>query len=307
MSAATKFIPAGTPSKIATRRGPCDSPEVTQRSRLIRAASVAFDKYEGLGNDFVVIDAANEDAIDLDAARAICDRRFGVGADGVLLVLPPRDSKNVARMRVVNADGSIPEMCGNGLRCVALHVARTRGNGSGVYETDAGLRECNVEKTDDETLVAVDMGIVKSLGPKIVEVDGEEIEVRIGDAGNPHAVIFRSVDEAIPIHRGVDRLGPRIEKHRDFPDGINVNFALFDRRKPTELHLVVWERGVGRTLACGTGACATVAVGCDTGLLEWATPTKIHLPGGTLEITVEHSGACKMRGPARHVFSGKIP
>jgi diaminopimelate epimerase len=279
---------------------------VTQRSRLIRAASVAFDKYEGLGNDFVVIDAADECAIDLDSARAICDRRFGVGADGVLLVLPPRDSKNVARMRVVNADGSIPEMCGNGLRCVALHVERTRGNGSGTYETDAGVRGCTVETSAGEALVNVDMGIVKSLGSKVVDVDGDKIEVRLGDAGNPHAVLFRTVDEAIPVRRGVDHLGPRIEKHPDFPEGINVGFALVDRKKPSEIHLVVWERGVGRTLACGTGACAAVAVGCDTGMLQWATPICVHLPGGTLEITVEKSGRCAMRGPARHVFSGRL-
>jgi diaminopimelate epimerase len=286
------------PSKIATRRGPCDSPEVTQRSRLIRAASVAFDKYEGLGNDFVVFDAAAESAIDLESARAICDRRFGVGADGVLLVLPPRDAKNVARMRVVNADGSIPEMCGNGLRCVALHVARTRGNGSGTYETDAGLRVCDVQTSDDETFVRVDMGIVKSLGPKVVDVDGEKIEVRIGDAGNPHAILFGHFDDA-----RIRAIGPRIAENPLFPAGTNVEFA---RIENGEVTLVVWERGVGLTLACGTGACATVAVGCDNGLLEWATPTKAHLPGGTLEITVERNGACKMRGPARHIFSGTL-
>jgi diaminopimelate epimerase len=231
MSAVSKFIPAGMPSKIATRRGPCDSPEVTQRSRLIRAASVAFDKYEGLGNDFVVVDAANDGAIDLETARAICDRRFGVGADGVLLVLPPRDAKNVARMRVVNADGSIPEMCGNGLRCVALHVARTRGNGSGSYETDAGLRECTVEKSDDETLVVVDMGIVKSLGPKVVDVDGEKIEVRLGDAGNPHAILFGNFDDA-----RIRAIGPKIAQNPLFSAGTNVEFA---RIENDEVMLVV--------------------------------------------------------------------
>lgn len=290
------------PSTIATRRGPCDSPEVTQRSRLIRAASVAFDKYEGLGNDFVVVDAADENAISIEEARSICDRRFGVGADGVLLVLPPRDSKNVARMRVVNADGSIPEMCGNGLRCVALHVARTRGNGWGAYETDAGLRGCLVETSSDETFVVVDMGIVKSLGPKIVPLgpgaDGEKIEVRLGDAGNPHAILFGTFDDA-----RIRAVGPKIAENPLFPAGTNVEFA---RVENGEVTLVVWERGVGLTLACGTGACATVAVGCDNGLLEWATPTKVHLPGGTLEITVEKNGACKMRGPARHVFAGKL-
>ena len=297
MSLARRSIPDGTPSTIATSRGPCDSPDVIQRSRLIRAASVAFDKYEGLGNDFVVISATDENAIDRETARRICDRRFGIGADGVLLVLPPKNAANVARMRVVNADGSIPEMCGNGLRCVALHVARSGANADGPYETDAGLRACEVDASGDDTLVTVDMGTVKSL---------DAIEVGIGDAGNPHAILFRKADDAIPAHRGVDVLGPKIAVHSAFPEGVNVNFALLDEKKPNEIDLVVWERGVGRTLACGTGACATVVVGCDRQLLKWATPIQVHLPGGTLEITAERGGTCRMRGPAHHVYSGKI-
>jgi diaminopimelate epimerase len=271
---------------------------VIQRRRLIATASVAFDKYEGLGNDFVVVDAVSETAIDLESARTICDRRFGVGGDGVLLVLPPRDSKNVARMRVVNADGSVPEMCGNGLRCVALHVARTRGNGNGAYETDAGIRVCEVTEREDESVVLVDMGIVQSLGPKVLDVAGEKIEVRLADAGNPHAILFGPFDDA-----RIRAIGPKIAENPVFPAGTNVEFA---RVENGEVTLVVWERGVGLTLACGTGACATVAVGCDNGLLEWATPTLVHLPGGTLEVTVHRDGACKMRGPARHVFSGSL-
>ena len=272
----------------------------------MKAASVAFDKYEGLGNDFVVISATDENAIDREAARRICDRRFGVGADGVLLVLPPKNEANVARMRVVNADGSIPEMCGNGLRCVALHVARTGGKADGPYETDAGLRACEVDASGDEALVTVDMGVVKSLGPKIVDVDGESVEVGRGDAGNPHAILFRTKGDAIPSRRDVDFLGPKLAVHSAFPDGVNVNFAVLDPKKPNEVDLVVWERGVGRTLACGTGACATVVVGCDRHLLDWATPVLVHLPGGTLEITAERNGTCRMRGPAHHVYSGKI-
>lgn len=272
----------------------------------MRGASVAFDKYEGLGNDFVVIQTDDEQAVSSEMAREICDRRFGVGADGVLLVMPPKDDAHVARMRVVNADGSVPEMCGNGLRCVALHVARTGANADGEYETDAGLRGCVVDTSGGEGFVSVDMGIVRSLGPKTVDVEGDLVEVGLGDAGNPHAILFRTTEEAIPIHRGVDHLGPRIATHADFPDGVNVNFALIDPRVPNVVHLVVWERGVGRTLACGTGACATVTVGCDRGLFDWAIPVTVHLPGGVLEITVEKSGACRMRGPAHHVYAGKL-
>src|SRR5438309_11070936 len=106
-----------------------------------------FAKYQGLGNDFVVIDAAREDAMTSEQASALCDRRFGIGGDGVLLVLPPRDAANAARMKVLNADGSVPEMCGNGLRCVALHVARARGvrRGDLAFETDAGVRRCAID------------------------------------------------------------------------------------------------------------------------------------------------------------------
>ncbi|HEX7666135.1 MAG TPA: diaminopimelate epimerase [Polyangiaceae bacterium] len=297
MSLARRLSPAGIPSTIATSRGPCDSPEVIQRSRLIRGASVAFDKYEGLGNDFVVIDASRADAVDAETARSICDRRFGVGADGVLLVLPPNDEKNVARMRVVNADGSIPEMCGNGLRCVALHVARSGKNADGAYETDAGLRGCTVDESGDEPFVTVDMGLVRSVAPRGIDLgNGEMLEVRVGDAGNPHAILFGDFDDAAIRH-----IGPKVAVHAAFPEGTNVEFA---RIRGNEIDLVVWERGVGLTLACGTGACATVAVACDNGLLEWATPTLVHLPGGTLEITVTKDGGCKMRGPAHHVFSG---
>ena len=277
-----------------------------QRSRLIEAASVAFDKYEGLGNDFVVVSATDENAIDREAARRICDRRFGVGADGVLLVLPPKNAANVARMRVVNADGSVPEMCGNGLRCVALHVARSGRKADGPYETDAGLRTCAVDASGDEPLVTVDMGVVKSLGSKTLDVGGDLVEMGLGDAGNPHAILFRTTDEAIPVSRGVDVLGPKIAVHPAFPEGVNVSFAVIDKKKPNEVHLVVWERGVGRTLACGTGACATVVVGCDRHLLEWGAPVLVHLPGGSLEITADRNGTCRMRGPAHHVYSGKL-
>lgn len=297
MSLARRPKPAGMPSTIATSRGPCDSPDVIQRSRLIRGASVAFDKYEGLGNDFIVVEATGEGAVDAETARRLCDRRFGVGADGVLLVLPPKSADNVARMRVVNADGSIPEMCGNGLRCVALHVARSGKRADGSYETDAGLRGCVVDTRGDDAQVTVDMGLVRSLGPKTLDLgDGEILEVRVGDAGNPHAIVFGDFDDAT-----IRRIGPKVAVHPTFAEGTNVEFATIRDR---EIDLVVWERGVGLTLACGTGACATVAVACDNGLLEWRHPTLVHLPGGALEITVTKEGGCKMRGPAHHVYSG---
>ncbi len=261
--------------------------------------ALAFSKYEGLGNDFIVIDAASESALTPEQAIRLCDRHFGVGADGVLLVLPPTVDGCAARMRVLNADGSVPEMCGNGLRCVALHVARRAGlrSGSSRIETDAGVRACDIELSARETLVTVDMGLVRALGATTVDVDGP-VPVELADAGNPHAVLFGE------FARGdIERLGPRIEKSSAFPRGTNVEFA---HRSPRGIELTVWERGVGLTLACGTGACATVAVAVRLGLVDADVPVAVHLPGGPLTIAVDAQGKTTMRGPARHVFSGAV-
>jgi diaminopimelate epimerase len=267
-------------------------------------ARVRFDKYEGLGNDFVVVDAASDDDLSPAAVSALCDRHFGVGADGVLLVLPARSPACAARMRVVNADGSVPEMCGNGLRCVALHLARRAGearehaNGLELrVETDAGERACRVDLGGTEAMVTVDMGLVRVMGDRSVSFDGGSAVVAVADAGNPHAVLFGD------FTRGdAERIGPRIATHPDFPRGTNVEFA---RAGADGIDVVVWERGVGITLACGTGACATAAVACDKGLVRRGRPVTVRLLGGPLEVTIEESGRATMRGPARHVFSGE--
>ncbi len=259
----------------------------------------AFDKYEGLGNDFLVLDAAGED-VSADEAIRLCNRRFGVGGDGVLLVLPPRTPGADARMRVVNADGSVPEMCGNGIRCVALRLARARGTraASLLVDTDAGLRVCDVDDTGGRGLVRVDMGSVRATGDLSLDVDGRPVVVAVADAGNPHAVIFGAFARA-----DVDALGPRIATHAAFPRGINVEFA---RVEAGAIDLVVWERGVGVTMACGTGACATVAAAIDKGLLARGAPVRVHLPGGDLTIAIDDAGHAVMTGPARHVFSGQL-
>jgi len=264
-------------------------------------ASLAFDKYEGLGNDFIVIDAADERAIDTGEAVALCDRRLGVGADGVLLVLPGLHGHSDARMRVINADGSIPEMCGNGVRCVALHVARGRAIPFGRLRiaTDAGLRSCAVDDVGGFPMVAVDMGVVRLLGDHRVDVDGEAHTLALADAGNPHAVIMGDFSR-----RDVERIGPRLAKHPDFPRGTNVEFA---RARPEGIDLVVWERGVGITLACGTGACATAAVACAQGAAAYGAAIAVNLPGGRLDVTIAPGGHATMRGPAKYVFSGHWP
>jgi diaminopimelate epimerase len=260
----------------------------------------AFSKYEGLGNDFVVVDAVREDAISAALAMDLCDRRRGIGADGVLLVLPARGEGD-ARMKVINADGSVPEMCGNGLRCVALHVARARGTSTSelVFDTDAGPRRCTIDDAGARGLVTVDMGIVRIDGTRDVDLGSATLTVEVADTGNPHAILFGEW-----ARWEVDSIGPRIEKNLAFPAGTNVEFA---RAKGRQIDLVVWERGVGVTLACGTGACATAAVACARELAPYDTPIAVNLPGGTLDITIDRaSGRAIMSGPARRVFAGSF-
>jgi len=258
-------------------------------------ASLRFEKYEGLGNDFLLVDADDEREVTPERAVQLCDRRFGVGGDGVILVLPSRVAGCQGRMRVLNADGSIPEMCGNGVRCVAVHLAAARGWTVGTLhvETDAGQRTCVL---DEGGMVTVDMGVVRTLGERAVDVEGRPIVLALADAGNPHAVLFGA------FARGdVEHLGPRIATHPAFPRGTNVEFAFV---QGDGIDLVVWERGVGITMACGTGACAAAAVACEKGLAAPGKPVTVRLPGGRLEVTVGDDGRTTMRGPARRVFSG---
>jgi diaminopimelate epimerase len=263
-------------------------------------ASTAFFKYEGLGNDFIVVEVTDEGAVGADDAERLCNRRLGVGADGLVLLLPARNADCAVRMRVINADGSIPEMCGNGVRCVALHLVRAGRvrEGKVRVDTDAGPRECVVEDAHREGMVSVDMGVVRVLGERTVQIDSKRVALTTADAGNPHAVLFGA------FARGdVDELGPRISTHPDFANGTNVEFA----HVGTEgIDVLVWERGVGLTLACGTGACAVAAVACSKGLAPKGTPLAIRLPGGTMSVTIDREGRAMMRGPARHVFSGQV-
>lgn len=265
-----------------------------------------FSKYEGLGNDFVVVDAERDDVLGPADAKRLCDRRHGIGADGVLLVVPVQSSAahgaSAARMRVINADGSTPEMCGNGLRCVALHLARSRGAREleVTVETDAGPRACSVKLRDAaEAEVLVDMGEVRARGPVTIDLDGQPITLELADAGNPHAILFDSFPREAS-RETAQRLGHRISTHPKFPEGINVGFA---RVVGSRIDLVVWERGVGLTLACGTGACAAAVVARTRELVPVGTVT-VHLPGGALEIDPDPNGRTRMRGPARLVYEG---
>ena len=147
-------------------------------------------------------------------------------------------------------------------------------------------------------MVTVDMGVVRLYGERSLEVDGKRVTLTVADAGNPHAVLFGA------FSRGeVEHLGPRLATHPDFPRGTNVEFSSV---AGDGIDLVVWERGVGITLACGTGACATAAAACAKGLVSRGVPIAVRLPGGRLDITIDKSGRVTMRGPARHVFEGSV-
>jgi diaminopimelate epimerase len=260
-----------------------------------------FTKYEGLGNDFIVVEVRAEEEVDGAQAERWCDRHFGIGADGVLLVLPAGSAGARARMVIRNADGSRPEMCGNGIRCVALHLARADDRPEARYalETDAGVLSCEVMRDGDEARVAVAMGRAEVVGEHVALLDGKERRFTRISLGNPHAICFDPGFDAAQI----DRFGPELSSV--FPGGSNIEFAV--RRSANEFDLVVWERGVGRTLACGTGAAATAAAAALSERASFDTPIQIHLPGGPLEITVARETlAVLMRGPARRVFSGEV-
>ncbi len=272
--------------------------ETVSRPRETRA----FCKYEGLGNDFVLVRAEHADEVPVAVARAMCDRRRGIGADGVLVVLPPKTPGSSATMRILNADGSVPEMCGNGLRCVALFVARSLGRSEArlTFDTDAGPKPCEIDDRDGKGLVTVDMGLVRWTSDAELDIDGAPWSFALADAGNPHAITLQraSLDD-------IAKIGPRVETHPSFPRGTNVEFAIV--RSESELDVIVWERGVGITQACGTGACATVAVAQHKGWIPSANrEVSVRLPGGVLFIRVDEQGQCVMRGPARHVFDGVL-
>jgi diaminopimelate epimerase len=275
-----------------------------------------FTKMQGCGNDYIYVDCFHEKPPRDPAAlsRAVSDRHFGIGADGLILICP--SEKADARMRMFNADGSEAEMCGNGLRCVAKYVhdhgiaAKPRlaiETGRGTLLVDLELRGGKTER------VRVDMGepIVQASdipttlpgNPPInvpLTIDGVTLKFTCVSMGNPHAVTF--VDEI--TDQLVHGIGPKVEKHPAFPRKTNVEFIKVNR--PDDATMRVWERGSGETLACGTGACASAVAGVLTGNL--ARRVTIHLLGGDLELNwSETDKHVYMTGPAVEVFSGDWP
>jgi len=280
------------------------------------SSTTPFYKYEGTANDFVILEAESSDT-DLapEEVARICDRHRGVGADGVLLVLPASGGAKTARAKMVvrNADGSRPEMCGNGVRCVALHLATRDGEIENAtqldVETDAGIRTCRLDtivESEGElrAFVTVDMGRVL-VGETIrVKFEQRDFLMTTADAGNPHAVMFEAIDDAM-----LDALGAHLQREPRFPRGVNLERVLVRQSESagTKVDVSVFERGVGRTLACGTGACAVAAVLVHRGAAPSGHPVEVNLPGGPLQITLQQDGAAAMRGPARRVFEGRVP
>ena len=269
-------------------------------------------KYHGLGNDFVLLDRRiGGGDIGAGAARALCDRRRGVGADGVLVLLPSQTAD--VRLSIHNADGSLPEMCGNGLRCVAKHVLeRATGRPSVLtVETDAGVLTARALWGPQHVeSLEVDMGPAVLVAPHLpsfatgtpfvgLPVPGTPFHGTAVSMGNPHLVLLDAPLEQSAVW------GPPLETSRGFPERTNVEFLVQEK---DGLRVVVWERGVGFTQACGTGACAALVAATLAG---WVPPERYHrvaLPGGVLHLRVRADlSEVTLRGPATFVFSAEVP
>eukprot|EP01023_Acetabularia_acetabulum_P032705 TRINITY_DN3055_c0_g4_i2.p1 TRINITY_DN3055_c0_g4~~TRINITY_DN3055_c0_g4_i2.p1 ORF type:complete len:377 (-),score=70.56 TRINITY_DN3055_c0_g4_i2:169-1143(-) len=300
------------------------------RAAVKTTAMVKFSKYHGLGNDFILVDNRHQEepVINQEQAVDVCSRHFGIGADGVIFALPGQNGTDFG-MRIYNSDGSEPEMCGNGIRCLAKFIADVDSSKEPELQkqkfkihTLAGLIEPEMLL---HGLVRVDMGepiLERSKIPTTLEgitedenvvimaplvIDEKTWRVTCVSMGNPHAVVFSNDQQGDimvdAIDAELDRIGPLFENHESFPARTNTEFVQVIG--PDYVRMVVWERGAGRTLACGTGACALVVAGV---LENRILPVcRVELPGGPLDI--EWSGEdnkCYMTGPAEFVFDGYL-
>ena len=266
---------------------------------------IPFRKMHGLGNDFVVLDARRDRiAMDAEVARALADRRTGIGCDQLILIEPPHDRAAQVFMRILNADGSEAEACGNGTRCIARLVAEESGDSRVRIETAAGLLDAEVMRDGQ---VAVDMGPARTLWQEIPlarEMDTLRADLALGplrepvctSMGNPHATFFVLDAEAIDLVE----LGPRLEQDPLFPERANIGVACV--RDRGDIRLRVWERGAGITRACGTGACAALVAAHRRGLT--GRRATVVLDGGILDIAWREDGHVIMTGPATLAFEG---
>lgn len=280
--------------------------------------AIAFSKYHGLGNDFVLVDNRHQAELMLTAEQAVkwCDRNFGIGADGVIFALPGQNGTDYT-MRILNSDGSEPEMCGNGIRCLAKYITDLETQdghpaappkaytihtlagtitptlqADGQVTVDMGEPILTAEKIPT-TLTAADQRVIS----QPLEVAGETWIVTCVSMGNPHCITFVESADAINLAH----LGPQFEHHTAFPQRTNTEFIEVVSRD--YLKMRVWERGAGATLACGTGACASLVAGVLTERCDRSAT--VELPGGPLQIEwSETDNRVYMTGPAEKVFAG---
>ena len=279
---------------------------------------IDFVKMHGLGNDFILIDCLSKQLGDSSflscLAKRLCNRNFGIGADGLMLILP--SSKADLRMRIFNYDGSEAQMCGNGIRCFAKYAYENKliSKTKFTVETLAGIIIPELTITNNKILgVKVNMGSPK-LRRREIPMNGKDTSTVVNETlkinpeqtfkitcvsmGNPHCITFVNDVQSIPV----DEIGPKIENHPLFPEKTNVEFIQVLNKQ--EINFRVWERGVGETLACGTGACAALVAA----VLNKKTDREaiIHLPGGDLDIQWADDGHVYMTGPAELVFRGEM-
>lgn len=282
------------------------------RSVILRVMRLEFEKMHGIGNDFVVMaEPAGSPGFSPEVIRRIADRRMGIGCDQVLIAAASdRDDADVT-MRIFNADGSSAKQCGNGIRCFARFV-RDRGivaNGSTVrVDTPSGVVEARFLEdgrvranlgVPDFSPAAIPMRVGEQSDGYRLRLGGEQFTIGAVSMGNPHAVLRVDNAESAPVAT----IGPKIQNHEWFPDSVNVGFMQVLSRG--QVRLRVYERGVGETMACGSGACAAVAVGVRQGLID--RRVRVDLNGGSLDIEWGDDRASMwMTGPATRVYQGEI-
>lgn len=250
----------------------------------------------GVGNDFLIFDRSEVLEVELPRlARMACDRHFGIGADGILV--PEVSTSANFRMVYLNSDGSVAEMCGNGIRCLARYARDHRlvHEESFTIETDAGIKKILLHKDGSSR---VDIGTpVFNAGVRLGGYNFLRVSV-----GNPHAVTFMESEEEIE-ELELREIGPQVEKNAIFPNGTNVEFVFV--RGPQDLRMRIWERGAGETMGSGTGSVAVAVAAVRLGLME--SPVKVHLDGGTVEIEWAGEGEpAYMTGPAKYVCEGRL-
>ena len=268
-----------------------------------------FEKWQGCGNDFIIIDRADNEVESPEKIRQLCDRHFGIGADGVIYV--QSSTKAATRMRIFNADGSEPEMCGNGIRCFARYLLsgdKFFSDDDLTVETGAGVLTVSMkydlitvdmgEPIFNADLIPVDGFGSKKIVAEPIEVDGVTYKMTCVSMGNPHCVIF--VDDIKKID--LEHIGRKFETHKIFPRKTNTEFV--QKIGENKLRMRVWERGSGITLACGTGTCATAVAANLNGLT--GRKCTVILDGGELQIDWRDNNHVFMTGPAEKVFVGEF-